>query len=118
MLVYALCKHRNSISEVIPQRILTRPPSAELRADQLDQDNLPSYEVLDGIIRLYMEEGRSLEEVIAAGLPETDVKRVVRMIHINEYKRRQAPVGIRVTHRGFGRDWRYPITNRFREDAS
>jgi NAD+ synthase (glutamine-hydrolysing) len=115
-LVYALCRYRNSISDVIPERILTRAPSAELKAGQLDQDSLPPYDVLDGIIQLYMEEGRSIDEVIAAGYPEPEVRRVVRMIRMNEYKRRQAPVGIRVTHRGFGRDWRYPITNRFRED--
>ena len=116
-LVYALARHRNSIAEVIPERILTRAPSAELKADQLDQDSLPPYDVLDGIIRLYMEEGHAIDQVIAAGYPEAEVRRVVRMIRMNEYKRRQAPVGIRVTHRGFGRDWRYPITNRFREDA-
>ncbi len=115
-LVYALARYRNSISEVIPERIITRAPSAELKADQLDQDSLPPYDVLDGIIQRYMEEGQSIEEVIAAGYPEAEVRRVVRMIRINEYKRRQAPVGIRVTHRGFGRDWRYPITNRFVEE--
>jgi NAD+ synthase (glutamine-hydrolysing) len=117
-LVYALAHYRNSISEVIPERILTRAPSAELKADQFDQDSLPPYDILDGIIQRYMEEGQSIEEVIAAGLPENEVRRVVRMIRQNEYKRRQAPVGIRVTHRGFGRDWRYPITNRFREDTT
>ena len=116
-LVYALAAYRNTISEVIPERIITRAPSAELRDDQLDQDSLPPYEVLDGIIGLYMEEGQDLSEVIAAGYPEADVRRVLRMIRVNEYKRRQAPIGIRVTHRGFGRDWRYPITNKFREDA-
>jgi NAD+ synthase (glutamine-hydrolysing) len=115
-LVYALARYRNSISEVIPERIITRAPSAELKADQVDQDSLPPYEVLDGVIRLYMEEGRSIEEVVAAGFAEAEVRRVVRMIRVNEYKRRQAPVGIRVTHRGFGRDWRYPITNRFVEE--
>jgi len=117
-LVYRLARWRNTQSQVIPERIITRPPSAELRADQTDQDSLPPYDVLDGIIERYMEEGASLPEVVAAGYPAAEVDRVVRLIRINEYKRRQAPVGIRVTHRGFGRDWRYPITNRFREELS
>ncbi|CDG82077.1 NAD+ synthase [Janthinobacterium agaricidamnosum] len=114
-LVYRLCAYRNSVSDVIPERILTRGPSAELRADQLDQDSLPPYEVLDAIMQMYMEENRPIAEIIAAGYPPADVARVTRLIKINEYKRRQSPVGIRVTHRGFGRDWRYPITSRFYE---
>ncbi|OHV95306.1 NAD synthetase [Janthinobacterium lividum] len=114
-LVYRLCAYRNSVSDVIPERILTRGPSAELRADQLDQDSLPSYDVLDGIMQLYMEENRPIAEIIEAGYPPADVARVTRLIKINEYKRRQSPVGIRVTHRGFGRDWRYPITSKFYE---
>jgi NAD+ synthase (glutamine-hydrolysing) len=114
-LVYRLCAYRNGVSNVIPERILTRGPSAELRADQLDQDTLPPYEVLDGIMQMYMEENRSLSDIIDAGYPAADVARVTRLIKINEYKRRQSPVGIRVTHRGFGRDWRYPITSRFHE---
>jgi NAD+ synthase (glutamine-hydrolysing) len=117
MLVYALAAHRNGISEVIPERILTRAPSAELRANQTDQDSLPPYPVLDAIIERYMEQGESVAALIASGLPEADVRRVLKLIRLNEYKRRQAPVGIRVTHRGFGRDWRYPITNRFREEV-
>jgi len=117
MLVYALARHRNTIDPVIPERIIVRAPSAELRPNQTDQDSLPPYEVLDAIIERYMELGESVTEIIAAGFTETDVRRVVRLIRVNEYKRRQAPVGIRVTHRGFGRDWRYPITNRFHEDA-
>lgn len=116
-LVYRLARHRNAISEVIPQRILDRPPSAELRAGQTDQDTLPPYPMLDAVIALYMEEGASAEEIVAAGHAEADVRRILRMIRGSEYKRRQAPVGIRVTHRAFGRDWRYPITNRFDEDA-
>lgn len=114
-LVYRLCAYRNGISSVIPERILTRGPSAELRADQLDQDSLPPYDVLDGIMQLYMEENRPIAEIIEAGYPPADVARVTRLIKINEYKRRQSPVGIRVTHRGFGRDWRYPITSKFYE---
>jgi len=103
---------------VIPERILTRAPTAELRPNQTDQDSLPPYETLDSIIHLYMEEGASIESVLETGIPEADVRRVVAMIHASEYKRRQAPVGIRITHRAFGRDWRYPITNRFREHAA
>jgi NAD+ synthase (glutamine-hydrolysing) len=114
-LVYRLCQYRNTISDVIPQRILTRAPSAELRPDQKDQDSLPPYEVLDAIMQMYMEENRSAAEIIAAGYRNEDVQRVTRLIKISEYKRRQAPIGIRVTHRAFGRDWRYPITSRFRE---
>ena len=114
-LVYRLCEYRNKISDVIPQRILTRAPSAELRPDQTDQDSLPPYEVLDAIMQMYMEENQGIAEILAAGYRKEDVERVTRLIKINEYKRRQAPVGIRVTHRAFGRDWRYPITSRFRE---
>jgi NAD+ synthase (glutamine-hydrolysing) len=117
MLVYALARYRNSLGRVIPERVLTRPPSAELRPNQTDQDSLPPYEVLDGIIERYMERGETVADIVAAGYAEADVRKVVRLIRLNEYKRRQAPVGIRVTHRGFGRDWRYPITNRFAEDA-
>jgi NAD+ synthase (glutamine-hydrolysing) len=113
--VYRLCAYRNGIAPVIPERILTRGPSAELRENQLDQDSLPPYEVLDAIMRMYMEENHSIAEIVAAGYPAADVARVTRLIKINEYKRRQSPVGIRVTHRGFGRDWRYPITSRFYE---
>lgn len=114
-LVYRLCAYRNSVSEVIPERILTRGPSAELRADQLDQDSLPPYDILDGIMQLYMEENRPIADIIEAGYPPADVAKITRLIKINEYKRRQSPVGIRVTHRGFGRDWRYPITSKFYE---
>ncbi|MFZ6844181.1 NAD+ synthase [Undibacterium sp. RuTC16W] len=114
-LVYRLCAYRNSLSPVIPERILTRAPSAELRPDQTDQDSLPPYEVLDGIMQRYMEENQSRAEIVAAGYREEDVERITRLIKINEYKRRQAPVGIRVTHRAFGRDWRYPITSKFRD---
>jgi NAD+ synthase (glutamine-hydrolysing) len=114
-LVYRLCDYRNGVSDVIPQRILTRAPSAELRPDQLDQDSLPPYEVLDAIMQMYMEQNRPIVEILAAGYKSEDVARVTRLIKLNEYKRRQAPVGIRVTHRSFGRDWRYPITSRFSE---
>jgi NAD+ synthase (glutamine-hydrolysing) len=98
----------------IPERIITRPPSAELRPDQKDQDSLPPYEVLDAILERYMELDRSIESIVRDGYSREDVERVTRLIKLNEYKRRQAPVGIRVTHRSFGKDWRYPITNKFR----
>jgi NAD+ synthase (glutamine-hydrolysing) len=122
-LVYRLCDWKNrqptlradgTTGPVIPLRILTRAPSAELRANQTDQDSLPPYEVLDAILALYMEDDRSVEDIIAAGFERMTVERVARLIRTNEYKRRQAPVGIRITHRAFGRDWRYPITSKFR----
>ena len=97
----------------IPERIITRPPSAELRPDQKDQDSLPPYDVLDAILERYMENDQSAAEILAAGFARADVDRVTRLIKINEYKRRQAPVGIRVSHRSFGKDWRYPITSKF-----
>jgi len=122
-LVYRLCEWKNrqptrradgTIGPVIPERILTRAPSAELRPNQTDQDSLPPYETLDSILALYMEEDRSVEDIVGAGFERTTVERVTRLIRLNEYKRRQAPVGIRITHRAFGRDWRYPITSKFR----
>ncbi|MEZ5705435.1 MAG: NAD+ synthase [Burkholderiaceae bacterium] len=119
-LVFRLAKWRNlhdpyrTGSNPIPERIISRPPSAELRADQKDQDSLPAYEVLDAIIERYMENDESPGEIVADGFEKADVDKVVRLIRINEYKRRQSPVGIRVTHRAFGRDWRYPITSKYR----
>ncbi len=118
-LVYRLCAWKNAQTnggrgEVIPTRILTRAPSAELRPDQKDQDSLPEYAVLDEVVERYMEDDQSIEDIVAAGFDRDDVERVTRLIKVNEYKRRQAPVGIRITHRAFGRDWRYPITSRFR----
>jgi NAD+ synthase (glutamine-hydrolysing) len=101
-------------SQPIPERIITRPPSAELRPDQKDQDSLPAYEVLDAIIQRYMENDEGVEALIADGFERADVEKVTRLIKLNEYKRRQSPVGIRVTHRSFGKDWRYPMTNKFR----
>ncbi|MES2098903.1 MAG: NAD+ synthase [Pseudomonadota bacterium] len=114
-LVYRLAVWKNSQGrEVIPERIITRAPSAELRPDQTDQDSLPPYEVLDAILARYMEHDQGLDEIVKAGFAPADVERVTRLIKINEYKRRQSPVGIRITHRAFGRDWRYPITSKFR----
>ncbi len=118
--VFRLARWRNAHdpygtgANPIPERIITRPPSAELRADQKDQDSLPPYEVLDGILERYMENDQSISEIQAAGFAPADVERVTRLIKINEYKRRQSPVGIRVSHRSFGKDWRYPITSKFR----
>jgi NAD+ synthetase len=111
-MVYRISRWLNREREVIPWNIITRAPSAELRPNQTDQDNLPPYEVLDAIVDAYME-NRSPRDIVAGGLPEADVRRVVRLLRIAEYKRRQAPVGIRITPRGFGKDWRYPITNRY-----
>jgi NAD+ synthetase len=113
-LVYRLAHYRNGISPVIPQRIITRPPSAELRQNQADQDSLPPYEVLDAIMEMYVESDRSPAEIIASGFSVEDVRRVITLIDRNEYKRRQAPVGVRITHRGFGKDRRYPITSGYR----
>jgi len=114
-LVYRLCRYRNGISDVIPERILTRPPSAELKPGQVDQDSLPPYEILDAIVQMFMEENMDTAAIVAAGYDKVVVDRIAHLMKINEYKRRQAPVGIRITPRGFGRDWRYPITSKFRE---
>jgi NAD+ synthase (glutamine-hydrolysing) len=117
--VFRLARWRNAHdpygtgANPIPERIITRPPSAELRPDQVDQDSLPPYEVLDAILERYMENDQGTKEIIAAGFDRAVVERVARLIRVNEYKRRQAPVGIRVTHRSFGKDWRYPITGKF-----
>ncbi len=119
-LVYRLCHWKNAQGvargggPVIPERILTRPPSAELRPDQTDQDSLPPYEVLDAILARFLEEDQGVDEIVGAGFERATVERVVRLVRLNEYKRRQSPVGIRITHRAFGRDWRYPITSKFR----
>jgi len=118
--VFALARWRNQNdpygtgANPIPERIITRPPSAELRPDQKDQDSLPEYEVLDAIIERYMENDEGMAALMADGFEPADVEKVTRLIKLNEYKRRQSPVGIRVTHRSFGKDWRYPMTNRFR----
>ena len=118
LLVYALASYRNTLGYCIPQRVIDRPPSAELAPDQTDQDNLPPYEELDEIIERYVEEDQSPEQIVGAGFAESDVKRVVRLIDLNEYKRRQAPVGVRITTRGFGRDRRYPISWAWRKSQA
>jgi NAD+ synthetase len=115
-MVYRVARYRNGLAPVIPERILTRAPSAELKPDQTDQDTLPPYEVLDAIIEAYMERDLSPREIVALGYAENDVRRTVAMLKRSEYKRRQAPVGIRVTKRGFGKDWRYPITSRYSDE--
>jgi len=113
-LVYRLARHRNAIAPVIPERVLERPPSAELAPDQKDIDSLPPYEILDGILERYVERDQGMEEIVAAGYDPDMVWRVIRMVDRNEYKRRQAPPGIRITPRAFGRDRRYPITSGYR----
>jgi len=128
-LVYELARWRNArltppgsprsagkgSGPVIPERVLTRPPSAELRPDQKDTDSLPPYEVLDPILEAYVEEDRSLDEVVALGFDKSLVRDVMRMVDRNEYKRRQAPPGVKITPRAFGKDRRLPITNRYAE---
>ncbi|HLP99317.1 MAG TPA: NAD+ synthase [Sideroxyarcus sp.] len=114
--VYRLSNWRNRQGRVIPERIITRPPSAELKPDQTDQDSLPPYDVLDAIMACYVEKNMNIAQIVAEGYTEADVLRVVKLIRIAEYKRRQAPVGIRITDRGFGKDWRYPITVRYQRD--
>lgn len=115
-LVYELARFRNSLKDVIPQRIFERPPTAELRPDQRDEDDLPApYAMLDPILQAYVEEDRSLKEIVSMGFDEKTVRRVIALVDKNEYKRRQAPVGIKITPRAFGKDRRLPITNKFRE---
>lgn len=114
LLVFRLAKYRNSISEVIPPRVIERPPSAELRPDQKDSDSLPPYEILDAILELFIEDDLSVDEITARGFDRATVGRVLEMVKRNEYKRRQAPPGVRISDRAFGRDWRYPITSGYR----
>lgn len=114
--VYQLCRYRNSISDVIPERVLTRPPSAELRPDQCDQDSLPDYDVLDRILELSVEQDMPMEDIIATGIDRAVVEQVAAMVQRNEYKRRQAAPGVRITRRAFGRDRRYPITSGYRRN--
>jgi NAD+ synthase (glutamine-hydrolysing) len=114
LLVYRLAAYRNGLASVIPQRVIERPPSAELRPDQKDSDALPPYEVLDPILEAFIEEDLSVDEIVARGFDKATVGRVLDLVKRNEYKRRQAPPGVRVSRRAFGRDWRYPITNGYR----
>jgi NAD+ synthase (glutamine-hydrolysing) len=110
-LVFRLARYRNGISPAIPQRVLERPPSAELAPDQKDEDSLPPYDLLDPILELFVEQDRSVEDIAARGFDEAMVRRVAGMVLRNEYKRRQAPPGVRITRRAFGKDRRYPITS-------
>jgi len=111
MLVYELANWRNSQSPAIPQRVIDRPPSAELADDQKDEDSLPAYETLDPILEMYVEKEFGLEEIIASGFDRATVRHVLRLVDLNEYKRKQAAPGVRITQRAFGRDRRYPITS-------
>ena len=113
-LVFRLARYRNTLGPVIPERVITRPPSAELAPDQKDEDSLPGYDILDRILSLYVERDYSADAIVAEGFEREDVERVLRLVDINEYKRRQAPIGVRITERGFGKDRRYPITNGWR----
>jgi NAD+ synthase (glutamine-hydrolysing) len=120
-IVFQLSRYRNKIAadrdgsgeetEIIPERVITRPPSAELAPDQIDEDSLPPYAILDQILEYYIEGDMSVDNIIAKGFTSEDVTRITRLVDLSEYKRRQAPVGVRITSRGFGRDRRYPITN-------
>ena len=110
-LVFELSRYRNTLGYVIPQRVIDRPPSAELAPDQIDEDSLPPYDELDAILELYVEKDHSADAIVAKGFDRETVYRVLRLVDINEFKRRQAPIGVRITPRGFGRDRRYPITN-------
>ncbi len=118
LLAYQLAEYRNSVSQVIPQRVITRPPSAELAPDQIDEDSLPPYSILDPILEMYVEQDKSAEEIHAAGYQLEDINRAISLVDRNEYKRRQAPPGIRITPRAFGRDRRYPITSGYRGSYS
>ena len=115
VLIYRLAEYRNGVSPVIPESVMVKEPSAELRPGQRDVDSLPPYPVLDPILEAYVEDDRSIEEIVAMGYPEDTVRQVIRMVDRNEYKRRQAPPGVKVTPRAFGRDRRLPITNRYTE---
>ncbi|WP_047708349.1 NAD+ synthase [Plesiomonas sp. ZOR0011] len=112
-LVFQLSEYRNTLSYVIPQRVIDRPPSAELAPDQVDQDSLPPYDILDAILHAYVEQDKSVADLVAMGFEEEVVRKVIRLVDINEYKRRQAAVGPRITARNFGKDRRYPITSGF-----
>jgi NAD+ synthase (glutamine-hydrolysing) len=116
-LVYSLCRYRNRDGEVIPESILTKPPSAELRPDQKDTDSLPDYDVLDAILVAYIEDEFSVAEIVALGHDEATVLRITRMVDVNEYKRRQSPPGPKITGKAFGKDRRLPITNRYRDSG-
>jgi NAD+ synthase (glutamine-hydrolysing) len=110
LLVYRLAEYRNRETEIIPRRVIERPPSAELAPDQKDSDSLPPYEILDEILARYIEKDQSVADIIHAGFDRDTVRRIAKMVDRNEYKRRQAPPGIKITRRAYGRDRRYPLT--------
>jgi NAD+ synthase (glutamine-hydrolysing) len=112
-MVYKLCEYRNRKNEVIPQSVLTKEPSAELKPNQKDTDTLPPYDLLDSILKAYIEENKGLHEIISMGVDGETAQRVIKMVDKNEYKRRQSPPGIKITPMAFGKDRRMPITNRF-----
>ena len=116
MLCYKLAEYRNEAAgaEIIPKSVIDKPPSAELRPDQLDQDSLPPYEVLDEVLRAYVEDDLAFEEIVSLGFESETVKHIISLVDRNEYKRRQAAPGIKITQRNFGRDRRMPIANRYR----
>ena len=113
-LVYKLARYRNTLGEASPARVITREPTAELRADQKDSDSLPNYDILDPILEAFIEEDLSVAEITARGFERDVVVRILELVKRNEYKRRQAPPGIRISSRAFGRDWRYPITSGYK----
>jgi NAD+ synthase (glutamine-hydrolysing) len=113
-LVYRLARYRNTLGDVIPLRVIERPPSAELRPGQQDSDSLPEYDILDPILEAFIEEDLSVDEITNRGFERATVTRILELVKSNEYKRRQAPPGIRISGRAFGRDWRYPITSGYR----
>ena len=114
--MYRLAVYRNTLGQAIPERVITRPPSAELAPGQVDQDSLPPYEVLDGILQRFIEGDEALDSIVAAGFAQSTVKRVVNLVLLSEYKRNQAAPGVRITRRGFGKDWRYPLTSAWRKN--
>jgi NAD+ synthase (glutamine-hydrolysing) len=113
-LVYRLARYRNSLGAAIPERVIEREPSAELRPDQKDSDSLPDYDVLDPILEAFIEEDLSVAEITERGFDRDTVVHILEMVQRNEYKRRQAPPGVRISGRAFGRDWRYPITSGYK----
>ncbi|MEK7748392.1 MAG: NAD(+) synthase, partial [Nitrospirota bacterium] len=113
--VYKLSRYRNKQGKAIPNRILTRPPTAELRFNQADTDSLPPYEILDSILMAYIEKDHSREEIVAAGFDTETVAKVISLVDNSEFKRRQAPIGVKITHKGLGKDRRMPITNKYRD---
>jgi len=113
LLVYKLCEWRNQINSVIPENILTKEPSAELRENQMDSDSLPPYDILDGVLKAYIEDDMRFEEIIELGFKEEIVRKTIKLVNQNEYKRRQAPPGVKITGKAFGKDRRLPITNRY-----